>query len=109
MIVIASASSIQDYVCAAFRTIRNVEAIPRVVFTVTVSFSTWGDGQVACESSKSLNCGWSNNRCAVVAGGRVALGAGAEALLSRRHFVWACVGARRVPAALAPFKVLLRL
>mmetsp|Transcript_7118 Transcript_7118/g.19898 ORF Transcript_7118/g.19898 Transcript_7118/m.19898 type:complete len:328 (+) Transcript_7118:1075-2058(+) len=29
--------------------------------TVTVSFSTWGDEQVAWESNRSLNAGWSNN------------------------------------------------
>ena len=33
----------------------------RASSSLTFSFSTWGDGQVAWESSKSLNCGWSNN------------------------------------------------
>ena len=41
------------------RTITGTSKPFRASSTVTVSFSTWGEAHVACESSKSLNCGWS--------------------------------------------------
>ena len=44
-----------------FRTMTGTSKPFRASSTVTVSFSTWGDGQVAWASSKSLNAGWSNN------------------------------------------------
>ena len=42
-----------------FRTITGTSKPFLASSSLTVSFSTWGDGQVAWESSKSLNCGWS--------------------------------------------------
>ena len=70
----------------------------RASSTVTVSFSTWGDGQVAWESSKSLNCGMVEDEPAVVADGRVALGARGGPACSPASFLFdwahhaACVG-----------------
>ena len=43
------------------RTITGTSNPFRASSTVTLSFSTWGDSQVAWESNRSLNSGWSNS------------------------------------------------
>ena len=75
---------------------RNVEAIPRIVFTNVLLLDVGRrTGRVGIQQVPEL--GMVEDEPAVVADGRVPLYAGAEALLPRRHPFFVFAGAPRQP------------